>query len=77
MYADYRPKGTELTARFANTRRDFLAVNRFQHLGAAYNRFLGERLTLPQLGQDVGLLEFLLVLLEGLVDAFAIFGIDD
>ncbi len=54
-----------------------LLVNSFEHFTPPPNGRLGERLTLPQLDQDLSLLELLLVLLERFVDVFAIFGIND
>ena len=50
-----------------------LTVNGLQDLGPAPHRRLRKRLALTQLQKDLGLLEFLFVLLEGLVDVFAIF----
>lgn len=54
-----------------------LLVNSFEHFASPPNGRLGKRLTLPQLNEDLSLLEFLLVLLKRFVDVFAIFGIND
>jgi len=54
-----------------------LLVNSLEHLASPPDGRLGVRLTLPQLYEDLGLLEFLLVLLERFVNVFAIFGIDN
>jgi hypothetical protein len=54
-----------------------LFVNSLQHLGSATNRRLRERLSFTQLQQDLSLLKLLLVLLEGFVNVFAVFRIDN
>lgn len=51
----------------------FLFVDRFEDLAPASYRRFHERLALPQLQQDLRFLEFLLVLLECLVDILTIF----
>lgn len=51
---------------------DLLTIDRLQDLATTTHRRLLERLTLTQLEQCLGFLEFLLVLFERLVDVFAI-----
>ena len=51
----------------------FLFVDRFENLAPASDRRLHERLALSQLKQDLRFLEFLLVLLQRLIDILAIF----
>ena len=51
---------------------DLLLVDGFQHLATTPYRRLHEALTLTQLQENFGLLEFLLVLLQRFVDVFAI-----
>jgi hypothetical protein len=52
---------------------NLLLVDCFQHFAPALDRWLGERLTLPQLNQYLGLLKLLLILFERFVYVFAIF----
>ena len=54
-----------------------LLVNSFQHLASSFDGRLGEGLSFTQLQQDLGLFEFLFILLEGLVNVFAVFRIDN
>ena len=54
-----------------------LLVDGFQHLASTSDRRFGERLPVAQLQQDLGLFEFLLVLLQGLVYVLAVFRIDN
>ena len=56
---------------------NLLLVDRFQDLAAALHRTLGVALTFAQLQQSLRLLKLLLVLLQRLVDVFAIFRIND
>lgn len=62
---------------FDFTAGDLLLVNSLQYLSTTLNRRLGKALTFTQLSQRFGTFKFLLVLLECLVDVFAVFRIND
>lgn len=56
---------------------DLLLVNGFEDFSPALDGWLYKRLTLTQLQESFSLLKLLFVLFEGLVNVFAVFGIDD
>ena len=68
-----RVPGRSLGLLLDNADRDVLLVDCLQHFTPASYRWLDERLALAQLQEDLRLLELLLVLLQRLVNVFAIF----
>jgi len=62
---------------FGRLAQDLLAVCGLQHLVAAFDRFLSEMFTRPQLLEHLGFFVLLFVLLQCFVDGLAVFYIND